>query len=195
MAWVSKEWLGEFHAVQPIPKTRVSQPCVQWKPPPENLAKINFDGAIFSEANKSWIGVVVRNSQGLVLASYSQQLPQAYCPLEVEAMAAAKAFQFACKIGISNAVLERDSLLLISALRGGTKNLSPYGILLEDVWVCSTLFTQLCYSYVKREDNKIAHNLARFAVNIPGFFVWMNDVPLQFISVLQTDLAGFSQFK
>ena len=110
-------------------------------------------------------------------------------------MAAAKAFQFACKIGIPNAVLERDSLLLISALRGGTKNLSPYGILLEDVRVCSTLFTQLRYSYVKREDNKIAHNLARFAVNIPGFFVWMNDVPLQFISVLQTDLAGFSQFK
>lgn len=98
---------------------------MRWKPPPKNLAKIDFDVAIFSEANKSRIGVVVRNSQGLVLASCSQQLPQAYYPLEIKALAAAKAFQFASKIGISNAILEEDSLLLIQALRGGTENLSP----------------------------------------------------------------------
>ena len=49
----------------------------------------------------------------MVLASCSQQIPLAYCPLEIEALAAAIAFQFACKIGISNAVLEGDSLLLI----------------------------------------------------------------------------------
>ena len=53
IAQVSKERLGEFHAIQPILKTRVSQPRVRWKPPHENLAKTNFDGAIFSEANKS----------------------------------------------------------------------------------------------------------------------------------------------
>ena len=47
---VSNERLGEFHAVQPIPKTRVSQPRLRWKPPPKNLAKIDFDGAIFPEA-------------------------------------------------------------------------------------------------------------------------------------------------
>ena len=47
---VSNERLREFQAVQPIPKTRVSQPRVGWKPPPKNLAKIDFDGAIFPEA-------------------------------------------------------------------------------------------------------------------------------------------------
>ena len=34
--------------------------------------KINFDGAIFLGENKSKIGVVVYDSQGLVIASLSQ---------------------------------------------------------------------------------------------------------------------------
>ena len=76
-----------------------------------------------------------------MLASCLQQLPQGYSPLEIEALAAAKALQFESKIGISNAVLEWDSLLLIQALRGGTENLSPYGVLVEDVQVCYTSFT------------------------------------------------------
>ena len=52
-------------------------------------------GAIFQEANKSGIGVVIRNSQGLILAPLSQLLPQAYIAVEVEALAVAKALQFA----------------------------------------------------------------------------------------------------
>ena len=54
------------------PKTHVS-----WKAPPTDSFKINFDGAIFPRENKFGIRVVIRNSQGLVIASLSQQLPQA----------------------------------------------------------------------------------------------------------------------
>lgn len=92
IAQVSKDRLGEFQAIQPTPKRQVQQSRVLGKPPPsKDLFKINFDGAIFSKANKFGIGVVIWNNQGLVLASLSLQLLQAYCPLEVEALAVAKA--------------------------------------------------------------------------------------------------------
>ena len=103
------------------------------------------------EADKSEIDMVIWNNQGLVLASLLQQLPQAYCPLEVEALAIAKALQFSSEIGITNTVIEGDSLVLIQPLRSGNESLTHYGLLLEDVRVCSNSFTQLRYSYVKRE--------------------------------------------
>ena len=44
-----------------------------------------FDGAIFSVENKSGLGIVIHDSAGLVIASCTQLLPQAYLTFEVEA--------------------------------------------------------------------------------------------------------------
>ena len=65
---------------QSLPFPPLLNPHTQWKPPPNDLFKINFDGAIFSNANNYRIGVVIQNNQGLVIASLTQQLPKAYCP-------------------------------------------------------------------------------------------------------------------
>ena len=63
----------------------------RWQPPPADLMKINFDGAVFSSVNAAGIGVVIRNNLGQVIASCSQCLSQAYSNIEIEALAAAKA--------------------------------------------------------------------------------------------------------
>ena len=54
--------------------------------------------------NKFGIGVVIRNNQGLVITSLSKQLLQAYYLEKIEALAAAKALQFASVIGINQVV-------------------------------------------------------------------------------------------
>ena len=154
--------------------------------------KINFDGAVFSSENRSGTGVVIRNSAGLVMASCSQCLSQAYSNDEVEAFAAAKALSFAAEIGISKAVLEGDSLTIIKALSTDQRSLSSFGPLIDDAKFSSVNFDQLHYSHVKRECNFAAHSLAKFASNILDFQVWMEDVPLQISYVIQANLAGFS---
>ena len=154
--------------------------------------KINFDGAVFSSENRSGIGVVIRNSVGLVIASCSQCLPQAYSSNEVEALAAAKAVSFATKIGISKVVLEGDSLTIIKALSNDQRSLSSFGPLIDDAKFSSVNFDQLRYSHVKRECNFAAHSLAKFASNILDFQVWMEDVLPQLSSLIQVDLAEFS---
>lgn len=121
----------------------------------------------------------------MVLASLSQQIPQAYSPEDIEALVASKALQFASEIGIREAVLEGDSQVLMPRLINDTEVMSYNALLIEDVQRCSRSFNQLCYSHVKRECNKITHSLARYVVHIPDFIMWIEDIPPLFIYVLQ----------
>nr|POE78394.1 hypothetical protein CFP56_78139 [Quercus suber] len=53
----------------------VGRPPTQWQPPELLQYKINFDGALFKAENYAGIGVVIRNSEGQVMVSLSQQIP------------------------------------------------------------------------------------------------------------------------
>ena len=70
-------------------------------------------GAIFQEANKSGIGVVIRNSKGLILAPLSELLPQAYTVVEAEALAAARALQFAAELDFKKQFLRETQRSLL----------------------------------------------------------------------------------
>ena len=58
-----------------------------WRAPPAGFVKINFDGAVFDEANMSGVGVVIRDSYVEVLASCSEKISQAYEVEVTEALA------------------------------------------------------------------------------------------------------------
>ena len=150
--------------------------------------KTNFDEAVFSDSNQSSVGVVIQENNGAVLASCLEKLHQAYKPDEVEALATLKAVSLARDLGFRNVILEGDSLGLIKALKSAEDSLSPTGLLVDDVkWVASS-FEQLVYSHVKRNDNRVAHSLAKNAFCIPDSQIWMEDVPSQITSILDLDV-------
>ena len=151
--------------------------------------KINFDGAVFGASNVSGIEVVIRDSNGAVLVSCSQKIPQAYKVEEIEASAALKALSFAFELGFWSAILEGDSLGLIQALKSEEHSLSPMSLLIEDVKVFANNFVKLLYSHIKRNGNRVAHSLAKNALCILDFQVWMEDVPSYFVSILQLDVV------
>ena len=127
----------------------------RWSCPLVGLVKINFDGAIFGASNMSGIGVVIRDSNGDVLASCSQKIRQAYKAEEIEALAAFKALSFAFELGFHSAILEGDSLGLIQVLKSKKCSLSPTGLLIEDVKMLAYNFVRLLYSHVKRNGNRL----------------------------------------
>ena len=82
-----------------------------------NVVKINFYGTVFSKENKSRVSAVVRDDNGLVLASCAKIVSQAYSAVEIESMAATIALSFTSDLGIRLVVLEGDSLEMIKALK------------------------------------------------------------------------------
>ncbi|KAL0011643.1 hypothetical protein SO802_006751 [Lithocarpus litseifolius] len=163
---------------------------LRWRPPPSELFKINFDGAVFPHVKKSGIGVVIRNHQGLVIASCSKLVNQELCSEDIEAKAACWALSFALDVGVKRAVLEGDSLVVIKGLREEERMLTPMGLLIEEAKQLSLHFEKLLYSHAKRDCNVLAHSLAKYAAGIPDLLVWMEDVPSQFHDVFQADLQG-----
>ena len=68
IAQQSKEMLAEFQACQTISTTSLSERQTRskqrWRAPSTNMAKNNFDGAIFSGENKSGISIVRHANTG-----------------------------------------------------------------------------------------------------------------------------------
>ena len=102
----------------------------RWLPPPQDFFKINYDGAVFPDENRSGVGVMIRNNLGLVIASLVQQLPQAYQAVEVEAMAACRAMEFGREIGVAKVIVEGDSATVVKALSANDKGLAYYRMIL-----------------------------------------------------------------
>ncbi|XP_075659226.1 uncharacterized protein LOC142629127 [Castanea sativa] len=154
------------------------------------MVKINIDRAV---SNQSRIGVVIRDNNGVALASCSEKIHQAYKPKEVEVLAALRAVSFVLELGFRNAILEGDSLDLIKALKSAECSLSPIGLLIDDVKRVANNFVRLFYSHVKRNSNRVAHSLAKNALRIPDFQVWMEDVPSHIVSFLQSNVVDSIQ--
>ena len=122
-----------------------------------------------------------------MLASCLEKIHQAYKADKVEALAALKAVTFAHELGFRRATLEGDSLGQVKALKSIECSLSPIGLLVDDVKRVANSFERLLYSHVKRNGNRVAPSLAKNALCIIDFQLWMEDVPSHIVSILDLD--------
>ena len=84
---------------------------------------------MLEETGEAGIGEVIRNSAGEVMASLSEKIP---LQVEaVEALAAHRAARFVQEVGITESILEGDSLSMISALKNGDRMNSAIGHLIK----------------------------------------------------------------
>lgn len=96
--------------------------------------KINFDGAIFEKENVADLGVVIRNHEGLVMASLSEVIQLPPTVIEVKALAARRAVEFALELGFDNIFLEGDSIILIKTLKNSSRSLASFGHIVNDIF-------------------------------------------------------------
>ena len=78
---------------------------------------------------------------------------------------------------------------MIQALKSEERSLSPIGLLIEDVKMFANNFVILLYSHIKKNSNRVAHSLAKSALCMADFQIWMEDVPLHIVSILQLDVV------
>ena len=143
---------------------------------------------MFKARNESGVGAIVRDANGMVVAALSKKIHAPLGLLEVEAKAFELGLEFAKGVGLQEFILEGDSLNVVRALQG--LSLPPvsvmpiiYGIQSSTLDVRKVLFSNVC-----RNGNKPAHILAKHAICIGDFMVWMEDNPCFLEQALHHDV-------
>ena len=133
-----RDWRFEALAPPVIPSLHRGQRQVAWSPLEAPRYKINYDATTFAEDGKAGLGVVIRNSEGLVMASLTQQIPLPATVIETKALAARRATEFALEIGLANIILEGDNETLFKALKNGDNSLAQHGHIIKDILFLSS---------------------------------------------------------
>nr|XP_023884104.1 uncharacterized protein LOC111996368 [Quercus suber] len=147
------------------------------RPPPWPNIKINFDGACFRDQNIAGAAAVIRDRNGLILASMANKFPLSHSTVAVKLLAAMKAMKLALELRHKSIILKGDLKIAIEAMQSGLPSLADYGHLLEEGKSLADDFEVLEFSFVPRQCNTLAHKIARHARHVSDYTVWMEDVP------------------
>ena len=90
-----------------------------------------------------------------VLASLSENVPLPPSSDDVEALAAARAINFAAELGFSSVIIEA----IIKALKSNEESLATYGHMISAVRPAIDAFRNISFSHSRQRGNAIAHNL------------------------------------
>ena len=189
--WLNKcaaEFSEEFKQVQEhltIPM-RQSDGSV-WRPPAQSWFKLNFDAAIFKEHNSSGFGVVIRNNQGEVMAAMASRRPPVSCSEEAETLACRKALEFAVDTGFSELLVEGDNANVMRAISSSTMNFSVLGNVIADIHCNLYGLGRVSISCIKRNGNRVAHVIARYARMLDEDMFWKEEVPQVAVEALSQD--------
>ena len=114
---------------------------------------------------------MIRDRNGLILASMADRFPLPHSIVAVELIAAIKALKLALELGFNSKTLEGDSKIAIDAKRSGLPLLAVYGHLLEEVKILTGSFAAVEFSFVSRQCNTLAHKIARHARHVSEYTV------------------------
>ena len=185
----SAQYLEEYRCANSLPELVPRSQEVRWSPPPTARYKLNVDGAVFKTQKTAGVGVLIRDEQGQVIAALSQKINAPLGALEVEAKAAEVALQFARDVGISDFIMEVDSLIVYNALCGhSSPSSSVASVILSALGFCG-LFRQVDFSHIRRKGNTPTHLLAKHAIGIVDFVAWMEETPCFLMQALTHDVS------
>ncbi|XP_075665989.1 uncharacterized protein LOC142635792 [Castanea sativa] len=122
-----------------------------WSPPQTPFYKANFNGALFHEINKAGIGVVIRDSAGLVIGALSKNISLPPSAIEVEALACQRAIIFARELGLREVVFEGDFETLIKSLNSESISFSRFGHMVDDSCATASSLRSYFFSHVRRD--------------------------------------------
>ena len=133
---------------------------VRWHPPDTSRFKMNVDGAVFKDQCATGFGMVIRDSQGLVLATMSKRIPATLAALEAEAKSMEIAIHFAWEMGFREVYFEMNLCTLKNILIGISVAPASIETITESILAQVDKFHFVSFTYVKRDGNRPAHILA-----------------------------------
>ncbi|KAK9677866.1 hypothetical protein RND81_11G172600 [Saponaria officinalis] len=133
------------------------------------------------------LGAVARSSTGEVAWSCVRQYETVMEALMAEAQAVYHGVEEAIRAGFKRVVFESDCLLVVQALKDGGSGLSCFSLIIDDILNLCNFFDEYSWSYVRRDGNKVAHELARLQPWEIGRRMWLSRVPESIIHLVTVD--------
>jgi hypothetical protein len=88
-----------------------------WRRPPHGVYKINWDVGLDEKTGRLGVGVIIRDSEGMVIAARSLTIQIKQDPVIREARGAIYAAEFGRDIGVQNVILEGDFQLWLKRFK------------------------------------------------------------------------------
>uniref|UniRef100_A0A803QGZ0 RNase H type-1 domain-containing protein n=1 Tax=Cannabis sativa TaxID=3483 RepID=A0A803QGZ0_CANSA len=145
--------------------------------PPSTRFRIFTDAAIDSVNRKHSIGVVVLDADNAVKAGFSAPFSGLVPPAVAEAKAIFQAIQWAQMISLPVDVLLTDCKSIVDKLSSCNRNNSVLDDVLSNIQNLLSFSPRLAISYVPRENNVLAHKLAKFGLGLDNELIWNGSLP------------------
>ena len=180
-SWTLLQWsldhLWKYQACSEVPIKPKTTIVLNWITPTYDRYKINVDGAMFTSQKMAGVGVLIQDAKGRLIGACSKKIMAPLGAIEAESKAFEVGLQFAKDMFIQGFILEGDSQVLVNAL----KDLSPLPsfvvALVYSFVAASHDFPWVDFFHIHRQGNRPIHLLAKYALGIANFSVWVEENP------------------
>ena len=156
-------------------KTPVLQ--TRWHPPDPPRFKMNVDATNFNDLRAMGAGMVLQDSQGVLLVAMCKRILANLSALDAEAKSMEIAVQFAWELGFRKVYFETDFSSLKNILTSLSNAPASLETITDNILAQLDRFCFVSFGHVKREGNRPAHILAQFAKQVGDFVVWLEETP------------------
>lgn len=149
----------------------------RWRKSEGSRCKANFDAAYEARKQKMGVGIVIKDSNGDVLALISAPKYYVASPFIVESNALWKAMEMCNELGFRDVIFEGDAKAIIDVVNSEEDDESWRGQIIEDIKKIVRQREWWSVAFVHREGNVVAHQLAKLALQNEEEICWIEDGP------------------
>ena len=185
----ASRYLHEYRMERVAVNKKQAAGTERWTPPPPGVFKVNVDGATSEDGRNSSVGAIIRDSYGAVIAACCKYFQGHYSVAEVEALAVEAGILLAHNMKISQVIIESDAVSTVSDFSAKLVD-GSLGHLYQGILAMLNSFSSWKIKHLKREYNKVAHELAHIARVNEVSQVWVGDYPSVLLELVQADCIG-----
>lgn len=119
-----------------------------------------------------------RDSEGLVIGAFSEQINLPPSVIEAEALACRRAIIFAMELGLQKAVFEGDSEILMKNMHSESSSLSRFGHLVDNSCAAASKLRSCFFSHALRDCIRVADKLAKNSKFLLSPLICIENIPV-----------------
>ena len=150
------------------------------------MFKINVDGATTDDGRRSSVEVVIRECRGIMVAARGVLLNASYDVETTEALAIEAGILLAAEKKLPQVLIESNSLIVIQAMNSGSCH-GIIGPVIHGILNLLNQFRSWKVLHLKRDYNKVAHELAQYVRKAGMSQTWIGSEPPRLHNLLLLD--------